>query len=50
MLCNITEETNIGIEVNGKVINSIKYANGTVIIAESTMGLQRLIDRSGGMQ
>lgn len=34
-----------GIVVNGQIINNIRYADDTVLIAENMDGLQRLLDQ-----
>lgn len=41
---NALENLEDGIKVNGKIINNIRYADDTVIIANSPEGLQRLMD------
>jgi len=38
-------ETEEGIKINGETINNLRYANDTVLIADSAEGLQELIDR-----
>ena len=41
---NALDETEEGLKVNGKLVNNLRYADDTVIIADSPEGLQRLID------
>jgi len=41
---NASDEAEDGLKVNGKLINNLRYADDTVIIADSPEGLQRLID------
>ena len=38
-------ETEEGIKINGETINNLRYADNTVLIADSAEGLQKLIDR-----
>jgi len=38
-------ETEEGIKINGENINNLRYADDTVLIADSAEGLQELIDR-----
>lgn len=38
------ENTEIGIKVNGKVVNNIRYADDTVIFADTPEDLQQLLD------
>lgn len=38
-------ETEEGIKINGETINNLRYADVTVLIADSAEGLQQLIDR-----
>ena len=39
------ENTEDGILLNGVLINNLRYADDTVLIADTAEGLQRLIDR-----
>ena len=41
----ISEITNIGIQVNGRSINNIRYADDTVLIVEREQDLQTLQDK-----
>lgn len=34
-----------GISIKGKIINNLRYAENTVLIADSAEGLQKIIDR-----
>ena len=34
-----------GLKINGKIINNLRYADDTVLLAESEHELQRLIDQ-----
>lgn len=36
-----------GVVINGEIINNLRYADDTVIIADTAEGLQKLIDRVG---
>lgn len=42
---NALEGSEDGIKVNGRLINNMRYADDTVVIADTTEGLQRLLDR-----
>jgi Reverse transcriptase (RNA-dependent DNA polymerase) len=37
--------TTDGVSINGEIINNMRYADDTVLLADSAEGLQRLIDR-----
>lgn len=39
------KDTEDGIKINGQVVNNLRYADDTVIIADSQEALQRLIDK-----
>lgn len=39
------EELDVGVKVNGKVVNNLRYADDTVLIASSEGDLQMLLDR-----
>lgn len=39
------EDCEIGIKVNGKILNNIRYADDTVIFADTSEGLQELVDK-----
>lgn len=43
------EDSKDGVKVNGVNINSIRYADDTVLIADCDLGLQRLIDRTNSV-
>ena len=40
----LENQKTLGVKVNGKVINNIRYADDTVLIAETLEELQRLMD------
>lgn len=42
---NALEDTTDGIKVNGELVNNIRYADDTVLIADSLEGLQELVNR-----
>lgn len=39
------KDCEIGIKVNGKILNNIRYADDTVIFADTSEGLQELVDK-----
>ena len=39
------QEIDKGVKINGKYINNIRYADVTVLIADSTKALQLILDR-----
>ena len=40
------EEANEGISLNGKLVNNLRYADDTILIADSREGLQTLVDKN----
>lgn len=42
---NALEDAEDGIKVNGRLVNNLRYADDTIMIADSCEGLQRLLDR-----
>lgn len=38
------DECDIGVKINGLIVNNIRYADDTVLLAESSLDLQKLID------
>ena len=38
------EEVNEGISINGKLVNYLRYADDTILLANSREGLQILVD------
>ncbi|XP_060531555.1 uncharacterized protein LOC132705138 [Cylas formicarius] len=39
------DDTEDGLVVNGQIINNLRYADDTVLVADTAEGLQRLVDR-----
>lgn len=42
---NALEDAEDGIEINGTLVNNLRYADDTVIISESTEELQRFLNK-----
>ena len=40
------EEVNEGISINGKLVNNLRYADDTILLADSREGLQILVDKT----
>lgn len=45
MFKEVLEVVNEGISINGTVVNNLRYANDTILLADSRKGLQVIVDR-----